>query len=65
VLVAQPDVIVTGRAGSDGPDPLARWRSLKSLHAALVTVDPDTLNRATDRIVQGIEELCVKLDRLR
>ncbi|MDH4051735.1 MAG: cobalamin-binding protein [Rubrivivax sp.] len=65
VLLARPDVIVTGRAGSDGPDPLARWRSLKSLHAALVTVDPDTLNRASDRIVQGIEELCVKLDRLR
>ena len=65
VLLARPDVIVTGRAGTDGPDPLDRWRALKSLHAALLTVDPDTLNRATDRIVQGIEGLCVELDRLR
>lgn len=65
VLLAGPDAIVTGRLPKDGGDPLARWRQLQSHRAALVTVDPDTLHRATDRIVTGIEELCVELDRLR
>jgi iron complex transport system substrate-binding protein len=65
VLQARPEVIVTGRPGSDGPDPLERWRRLKSLHAAFVTIDPDTLHRATDRVAQGAEDLCARLDRLR
>ena len=69
VLQADPDAIVTGSVDPVGPDHLDRWRALKSLRAArdgrLIVVDPDTLHRATDRMADGIEALCLKLDRLR
>lgn len=69
VLQADPDAIVTGSVDPKGGDNLDRWRQLKTLRAArdgrLLVVNPDTLHRSTDRIVDGIEELCVKLDALR
>lgn len=69
VLLADPDAIVTGSVDPTGPDQLDRWRALKSLRVAregrLIVVDPDTLHRPTDRMADGIEALCVKLDRLR
>jgi iron complex transport system substrate-binding protein len=66
VIAARPDAIVTGRLDPSSPDGLDRWRGLTSLHGtALLTVNPDTLHRATDRMAVGIRELCVQLDRLR
>ncbi len=69
VLQADPDAIVTGSVDPAGPDHLDRWRGLRSLRAAregrLIVVDPDTLHRPTDRMIDGIETLCLKLDRLR
>lgn len=69
VLLADPDAIVTGRTEPAGTDPLDAWRRLKTLRAArdgaLITVDPDTLHRATDRMVEGIGQLCARLDALR
>ena len=69
VVAADPDVIVTGRNGSDAPDGLDRWRRMTQLKAvrnrALVVVDPDTLHRSSDRIVDGLDHLCARLDALR
>jgi iron complex transport system substrate-binding protein len=69
VLRANPDVIVTSAPVAGETDGLARWRHLRTLRAAregsLVTVDADTLHRATDRIVDGTRELCEKLDAVR
>lgn len=69
VMQADPDAIVTGSVDPRGADNLDQWRRLKTLRAAqprrLLTVNPDLLHRSTDRIVDGIEELCVKLDALR
>lgn len=69
VMQADPDAIVTGSVDPNGPDHLDRWRQLKTLRAAqggrLIVVDPDTLHRSTDRIVDGIDELCRRLDALR
>lgn len=72
VVAANPDVIVTGRVGGDrgsGPDGLDTWRRLTQLKAtrtnALLVVDPDTLHRSSDRITQGIQGLCEKLDGVR
>ncbi len=69
VMRADPDAIVTGSVDPNGPDNLDQWRRLKTLRAArdqhLIVVNPDTLHRSTDRIVDGIEELCLKLDALR
>lgn len=70
VMLADPDAIVTGSVDPTGSDNLDRWRSLKSLRAGrdprrLIVVDPDRLHRSTDRLADGIEELCLKLDALR
>jgi iron complex transport system substrate-binding protein len=69
VLRADPDVILTSAPVAGETDGLARWRHLRTLRAAregsLVTVDADTLHRATDRIVDGTRELCEKLDAVR
>jgi iron complex transport system substrate-binding protein len=69
VVAADPDVIVTGRAGREGPDGLDVWRRLTRLKAvqrgALIAVDPDTLHRSSDRIVDGLDHLCAQLDAVR
>jgi iron complex transport system substrate-binding protein len=66
VVAARPRAIVTGRLDPSLPDQLDRWRALKSMAgAALVTVNPDHLHRATDRMALGLRELCLKLDALR
>lgn len=69
VLEADPDAIVTGSADPQGGEGFALWRRLHSLPAtrsgALLVVDPDTLHRQSDRIVQGARELCEKLDGVR
>lgn len=69
VVAIDPDVIVTGRAGRDGPDGLDTWRRFGQLratrHGALLVVDSDTLHRSSDRIVEGIRDLCEKLDGVR
>ena len=66
VLAAQPDAIVTGRLAPGKPDGLDRWRRLRSLQGtALLTVNPDTLHRATDRMADGVRELCVSLEAVR
>lgn len=69
VIAQDPDAIVTGRVGANGDDGLDTWRSLRGLKAvraqALLTVDADTLHRSSDRIVEGVRELCEKLDVVR
>ncbi len=66
VVAARPDAIVTGRLDAGRPDGLDRWRGLRTLqHTALLTVNPDTLHRATDRMAAGVRELCEALDRVR
>ena len=66
VVAARPDAIVTGRLPAGRPDGLDRWRGLRTLQGtALLTVNPDTLHRATDRMAAGVRELCEVLDRVR
>lgn len=69
VLRADPDVIVTSAPVAGETDGLVRWRHLRTLRAAregsLITIDADTLHRATDRIIDGTRELCEKLDAVR
>jgi iron complex transport system substrate-binding protein len=68
VLAADPDVVTMSTPG-DGAAPAQLPRSLQGLRAvrdaAVVAVNPDTLHRASDRIVQGARELCEKLDTVR
>ena len=69
VVAADPDVIVTGLNGRDAPDGLDGWRRFTRLEAvrtgALIAVDPDTLHRSSDRIVDGLDQLCARLDAVR
>lgn len=66
VIAARPEAIVTGRAAAASSDGLDRWRALPSMRGtALISVDPDLLHRATDRMAEGAQELCIKLDALR
>lgn len=69
VVAADPDAIVTGRSGRDAPDGLDGWRRLGQMKAvrrgALIVIDPDTLHRSSDRIVEGLDGLCAKLDAVR
>ncbi|MEO7246622.1 MAG: cobalamin-binding protein [Rubrivivax sp.] len=69
VIAADPDAIVTSRVDPPAPDPVAIWRPMRALRAArtgqLITVDPDTLHRATERVIDGVGELCEQLDRVR
>ncbi|GAB4039713.1 MAG: cobalamin-binding protein [Rubrivivax sp.] len=66
VLAVKPRAIVTGRLPAGEPDGLDRWRGLRALAGtALITVDPDRLHRATDRMAAGARELCEALDRVR
>jgi iron complex transport system substrate-binding protein len=68
VLAADPDV-VTMSTPAEGAAPAELPRSLQGLRAvrdgAVVAVNPDTLHRASDRIVHGARELCEKLDTVR
>jgi iron complex transport system substrate-binding protein len=66
VVAAQPDVMVTGRLPGGQGDRLDRWRAMRSMQGvAMLNVDPDRLHRATDRMADGIAELCVQLDAIR
>lgn len=73
VLAANPEAIVTTRAGatrSDAPLPsLARWRAWPALTAVarnnLFAIDGDLLTRPSPRIAQGAAALCEDLDAAR
>jgi iron complex transport system substrate-binding protein len=69
VVETDPDAIVTGSVDPAGPDNLDAWRRLRSLRATqlgnLIVVDPDTLHRQSERIVDGTRELCDRLDGVR
>lgn len=66
VVAARPQAIVTGRLDPSRPDQLDLWRGLKSMAGtALLTVNPDRMHRATDRMAEGARELCERIDGVR
>lgn len=69
VVAADPDAIVTGSVDPQGPDNLDTWRRLPALRAVrlgnLIVTNPDTLHRQSERVIDGVRELCEKLDAAR
>ncbi|HWA37642.1 MAG TPA: cobalamin-binding protein [Burkholderiales bacterium] len=69
VLRADPDVIVASGSGGDPPGWLAGWRQFGGLRAAargqLYSIPPDVIQRHTPRILEGAEQLCAILERVR
>lgn len=69
VLDRNPRVIVAGGMANGAREWLEQWRRWPGLRAVdeghLVYIHPDHLQRHTPRILDGAEELCATLDRVR
>jgi len=67
VLQANPDAIIASSGSRD--DALSDWRRFPHLKAVaqgnLITIDGGLMNRSGPRILDGVEELCRQLDRVR
>ena len=64
-----PSVVVGAGSGTSAEEFRANWKLRDSLAAAhagrLVFLDPDTIQRPTLRLADGVTQLCDGLDRLR
>ncbi|MBB3232645.1 cobalamin-binding protein [Halomonas stenophila] len=69
VLARDPEAIVTGGMGKADSTWLDAWREFPELTAVrrdnLFIVDPDLVQRATPRLVQGTRALCAHLETAR
>jgi iron complex transport system substrate-binding protein len=69
VYARDPEVVVGAGSAGDRAQFEANWRERPTLSAVrsgrLVYADPDTLQRPSLRIVEGIAQLCESLERVR
>ncbi len=69
VYARDPEAVVGAGSAGDRAQFVANWRARPELTAVknnrLVYVDPDTIQRPSLRLVQGITQLCEGLDRAR
>jgi iron complex transport system substrate-binding protein len=69
VYARDPAVVVGAASGSNEAEFLANWRTRPTLAAVkagrLVFIDPDTIQRPTARLADGVAELCAGLARVR
>jgi iron complex transport system substrate-binding protein len=70
VIAANPDVIIGTRSADDplARDPLKQWQQWPQLAAVqnkhLVTINPNLIERASPRILEGVEEMCGKFEEI-
>ena len=69
VIGADPEIIIAAAPASMARDWLVSWRRWSGLSAVankhLFTIDPDLINRATPRILAGMQTLCELIQRAR
>ena len=69
VYAVDPEVVVGAGSAGDAAQFEAHWRERPALAAVkagrLLYLDPDTIQRPSLRIVEGIAALCEKLERVR
>ncbi len=69
VIGADPEIIIAAAPASMARDWLVSWRRWSGLSAVenkhLFTIDPDLINRATPRILAGMQTLCELVQRAR
>ena len=69
VLAENPDVIIASGMAAERPEWLDHWRRYPHLNAVkhnhLYHVHPDLLHRPTPRLLDGAEQVCALLDRVR
>ncbi|NIO41177.1 MAG: hypothetical protein GTO41_13985, partial [Burkholderiales bacterium] len=68
VLAADVDIILSV-TGVTETEMQSRWGDRVAMRGAraveLISLDPDLLTRASDRMVEGVEMLCRRLDQVR
>ena len=72
LLVRKPQLILVGGSAQEGQQRVAAWRAqpvfgprIARGEMALQFMDADLLQRATPRLLQGVQALCASLDTLR
>ena len=69
LLLANPEVIIGGARETDKERWLAQWKKWSALDAVkkdnLFFIDPDLLSRQTSRMLQGAEQVCLMLEKVR
>jgi iron complex transport system substrate-binding protein len=69
VIAANPQVIISGKSGSDGASLESMWGDWKSLDAVkygnLFVIPADLIARPVPRILDGVKMMCEKLDQAR
>lgn len=68
VLAAQPDVILGGGSSDGAKEFVSQWRklrigALRTLPAYFIA--PDTIQRSTPRIIEGVKAVCEALEKVR
>lgn len=62
VLAADPEVIIASGMGAERPEWLDEWKRWSQLQAVrngqLFVIDPNIIQRATPRLLQGAERMC-------
>jgi vitamin B12 transport system substrate-binding protein len=69
VIVAQPDLIILVDEHSDTKQPIIEWHKWPEIPAVknnqFITVNADLIHRFSSRMLDGIEDMCGKLDEFR
>jgi len=67
VIAADPEVIIASGMGTERPEWLDDWRKWPQLQAvknsALYSIDPNIIQRATPRLLDGAEVMCGLINR--
>jgi len=69
VIVAQPHLMILPDENSDKPQPIIDWQKWPEIPAVknnkFIHVDADLLHRFSTRMLNGIEDMCEKIDQHR
>ena len=66
ILRSDPDVVIAGAYDAGWVDDWQQWQTVTAVaNGALYSVNPDYVNRATPRLLQGAAEICTALEAAR
>lgn len=66
VLIANPDIIIGTNSQANWQNDWKKWPKIKAVkNNYLFSVDPDKIERATPRLLEGAEEICNAIEKVR
>jgi iron complex transport system substrate-binding protein len=66
IVAADPEAIISTSAKREGLDEWAKWPQLRAVrNGHLIALDGNLLNRQGPRIIEGAEQLCAALEKVR